>query len=316
MTVEDMMTEIWESIGEPSDIDPTDSSGSIDSSTDGFARILKWINRGYNRIWNWRFRDGTLLRFSAQYATKNFQGVVYSGTAVSGSAAGIVLPSGTYQSSDDYYNDWLIYLHSGTGSGQTRYVADYAGSSRNVIPAEDFSTAPDSDTQFSLYKRHMKFLVAGATGVTDNIDLDPKEDLFTVLKVVDLVDEQELAEGLRTDSYAGSRTEYGTPSTYYVYGDTLYFDIALDEGRWYQLEYLKQPSELTSTGDSPDIPSIWHEGILLYAVWWGQRLQEDFTNAYATKRDLIDFMETTKQSGEMQYERTLGSLEVIDPVNY
>ncbi len=312
MTVEDMMTEVWESLDKDTMIDPTDASGAVDSSTDGFARILKWLNRGYNRVWSWKFRDGTLLRFPSAYATVNFKSTVYEDTASSGSAGGLVLPAG-FSSVDDYYNNWVISLDSGTGSGQTRFVADYAGSSLNAVPAEDFSTAPDSDTVFTLSKRFVKFVGSGASDAGDNLVLDPTEDFGVVLKVTDLEDEQVLGQANRSQNYAGSLTETGTPSSYYFYGNAIYFDVVPDAARWYQMEYYKQPSELTTKDDEPDVPNIWHEGILLYALWWGRHWQGEFTEAYATKRDLIDFMETTKQSFEMQYERELGTLTVLSP---
>lgn len=313
MTVEQMVEEIYEALGEDSSLDPYDSSGNLDTSSDGYARILRWINRGYRRVLNWKFRDGHIIRFPVTYKSLNFKTVVHSGTLVSGSAGGVVLPSGTFQSADDYYNDWVIETESGTGSGATRYITDFTGSTRLCLVAEDFSTAPDSDTTFTIYKREYEFIKSGGAGVSDNIEISPVDSLLTPVKITDLEDEQDLSEADRVDNFSGSMTEGGTPNSWFLQGNKIIFDVPVDEVRWFRMEYVSDPDELSASTDEPDIPEVWHDAIILYVVWWGFRWLQQFTDAYATKRDLVDFMESTRQALEMRYERNLGVVEVLGP---
>lgn len=314
MTVEQMLEEVYYAGGKPSDVDPYNASDVLDSSTAGYATMLRWLNLGYERIWSWKFRDGSMVRFPSAYATVNFKVNVYEDSAASGSSSGLVLPAG-FSSADDYYKDWLVSLESGTGSGQKRYISDYVGATKGVEVSDDFTTSPDSGTYFLLTKRWVQFVGSTADDTANNIVLDPVDEFGTLLKVTDLEDEQILSRAERTENFAGNITQTGIPSSYYFYGNKIYFDVAPDESRWYQAEYYKKPTALISKSDEPDIPSEWHFAIVLYALWWSLKRQDSHPEAYATKRDLVDYMESTREAFAFQTERMNAYVEVIGPTD-
>ena len=51
---------------------------------------------------------------------------------------------------NDYYNGLDIIITGGTGIGQIRRISDYNGSTRVATPSPDFTTAPASDSTYSL----------------------------------------------------------------------------------------------------------------------------------------------------------------------
>jgi len=93
-----------------------------------------------------------------------------TGTAAAGAAGTITLAAtataGLTSSSDDYYNDALIYLSGGTGSGQTRTISDYVGDTRVASVSTDWSTTPDATSTYEilsvLKENEMEVLVLGA----------------------------------------------------------------------------------------------------------------------------------------------------------
>ena len=73
----------------------------------------------------------------------------FSGTLVSGSVGGFVLPSGA-SAVDDAYNNATAYITAGTGAGQSSVISDYVGSSRAATVATSFSPAPDGTSTIEI----------------------------------------------------------------------------------------------------------------------------------------------------------------------
>lgn len=309
MTVEDMLVEIWEAIGEPTDLDPY-TSGSIDITTDGAVQMLRWINTAYRKIANWRFKDGTFLRFGTQRATVNFQMPLESGFCQSGSTTVAVLPS-AFATADDFYNDWLIQVESGSAADEKRYIVDYAGATQVATVNRAFSEAVDTSSYVEIVKRFVEFVESSGPTASVNVPIDPINTFVQAIRVTDLEDLDRLSLADQVENYAGDFESGGTPEQYYFDGRKIYFDIAVDDSRWYKVDYVREVQDLSAAADEPDIPERWHEAVLLRAIWWGQRRNQDFKDAYATKRDLVDFMETTKRNLEEGFDgQELGTVVV------
>lgn len=78
---------------------------------------------------------------------------LHRATATSGTATTIVFPAtamlGTVEDTDDYYNNGMVKIVSGTGSGQVRTVTDYAGSTRTAT-VSTWTTNPDSTSIYEI----------------------------------------------------------------------------------------------------------------------------------------------------------------------
>jgi hypothetical protein len=70
------------------------------------------------------------------------------GTAQAGSATTITLAS-TANATDDYYNNSLVSILSGTGAGQTREITDYVGATK-VATVAAWSTNPDNTSVYAV----------------------------------------------------------------------------------------------------------------------------------------------------------------------
>lgn len=300
MTFSEMKTEVWDALGQPSDLNPT-----------SYTQIGTWLNRGYKKICFWKFPNGRRLRFRAIEGELFFQTQVLTGTAEDGAASTITLQIGEVGANDDQYNGWVVEIDSGTGSGQTRLIVDYTGSGRVATVAVPWDTTPDSTSVYSLYKGFMKFVASGGIGASENITIDPNDSIYDVLKVTDLEDERSLDRGDRTAGYPSNLSTSGTPGEYIVFGDRLVFDCPIDDERWYKMEYVKIPASMSSDADEPAIPEPWHDAIVLWAVWKGLMRQQEMQSAYATKRSLEDMIQTIIEQYAADDEREESYL-VID----
>lgn len=68
-------------------------------------------------------------------------------TAQGGTSNSIQLDVGA-DANNDYYARDLIFLVSGTGAGQSRFISTYVGATKTANVQPDFITAPDNSTKF------------------------------------------------------------------------------------------------------------------------------------------------------------------------
>lgn len=121
---------------------------------------------------------------------------IRAATAQAGAAGTITLDASAV-SIDDYYNGYVLYIHTGTGSGQIRTVTDYAGSTKVATVIPNWATTPDNTSQFYIYQTDSPFSMAQAMRAM-NIALPaaPTADsLFERLKTLD-------------DAYTATRAGY------------------------------------------------------------------------------------------------------------
>lgn len=301
MTVEDLLGDLFYSLGKNTELDPYNAVGAFDIASEGAQRMLKWLNRGYQVILNWKMPEGTPVRFPHAEAVMHFQTVVVSGTLASATSTTATLDSSAGGNADQY-NDWLLSIETGTGAGQVRMVVDYSALRAATVHTA-WDTTPDSTSTYKLYKRFMKILNAVDTGASENITNPTSNEIRNPLKITDLESTQDLKCGGRVDNWPGNITSQGTPRLWIVYGNSIYFDYAEKTARWYRLEYEKQLPPLVAAADEPKIPEPWSELLFLWLLWKGRIWSHEPQAAYGAKRDLTDFIRMTKLPREEMYER-------------
>lgn len=75
-------------------------------------------------------------------------GYTRTGTAQAGAATSITLDAGA-SAVDDFYNNQLVVIASGTGAGQARFISDYVGATK-VATVPTWATNPDNTSVFFL----------------------------------------------------------------------------------------------------------------------------------------------------------------------
>lgn len=100
------------------------------------------------------------LLFTAKSSTANVQIVpkqVYTvvpppayGTMQAGSTSTTAVLATSASATNDIYNFETIYILSGTGAGQSRYIADYVGSTRTATIDPAWATTPDNTSVYEV----------------------------------------------------------------------------------------------------------------------------------------------------------------------
>lgn len=314
MTVQDILTEVYENIGEPSDLLPYTTPGdssTFDITLAGSQRLLKWLNRASQVVSNWKFRDGRILRFRNLFTNTFFQTYVYTGTLTGGTSTTVVLPA-TASPVDDTYKGWVVEITDGTGEGQKRFLIAYDGDTLTGTVHSEWDTTPDSTSVVSLYKNFEKFVLSTETDAALHIPLSATSEMCTILKVRDLENQQDLVPRERGQFFTANLVESGIPTTYWEYGNSLYFELAVDEVRSYEIKYVKYPEVLSTAAQVPEIPIPFHEALSMWCTWNGHKRNRDSQLAYSVKRDLIDFMETMREARDLRMEMEYGYLVLGD----
>jgi hypothetical protein len=95
--------------------------------------------------------DLNLLRYRrVKVALKYYKTTDITGTAQTGSTSTTLKLASGASSDNDFYNGDTITITGGTGSGQTKTISDYVGSTRVATVDSAWSTTPDNTSQYTI----------------------------------------------------------------------------------------------------------------------------------------------------------------------
>jgi hypothetical protein len=316
MTAQEMIVQVYEDTGEDSRNCPytdVDDPTTFSIAAAGSIKILARLNQGLVRIANWRFRDGVVLRLRG-LLTKAYAalGTPYSGDVVSATDTTVTIP-GLGSDYDGEFDGWIIEITAGTSIGETNRIISSVVSGANVVctVAEEWTTNPDATSDFDLYKSFARFVKSAAEAdAAYHIDVHPITELADVIAIKDVTQGIELEKTYFNEKFTSSEGAAGTPTQYWVYGNQIRFDVALNERRTYEILYVRQPVALAAAADIPDIPEQYHEAVVLWAIHSFQRKVQDFEKGYATKREVEDLMMMLRPQGQFENEFSAGGLVI------
>lgn len=300
MTLAEIRNEIWQNSGKLSYLDP-----STDTSYNGGPYLNYVVNLAQKQVSMYKSITGRLLRFPNLMGELFFKEEPKSGTLGTGSTTTTLVLSG-FSTDDDRYNGWNITIE-----GSTYLIMDYTGATQVAEIQEALSTAPSAGTAFTLQKSFNLLLPSTHAWVSEHIQLPVESDrwrsdgnFLEIVKVSDVQNGLELTRAQRGLNFITMRTSTGTPSQWYRFGNKLYFDVAPDDSRWYQMEYYRLPTTLSNDTDAPEIPEQFHYALVLWGTEWAYRQSGESNEKYSTKRDYIDFMERTMLNEDIKGERS------------
>lgn len=312
MTLANMRTEVWKQLGEPTDLDP-----STDTSFGGSPWLNLVLNQAQDAIASWKDPEtGTITKIDSLYSKFYFKADVKTDTLDDDatSTTEVILPAGMVGDDDDRYNGWILKV-----GGISRLVTDYDTATRTATVSQAFDSAPSSGDSVSLYHSFFYILPVSHNWVGDHIQAPAETDRYRstgnineVLKISDINDRRELKTASRGENFISRRVDTGDPQEWYRYGNQIIFDVAPGSTKWYEVEYYRLPTGMSSDTDEPDLPEQYHYALILWAVRWGLERDHENDEAYARHRRLIDLMRRIKSQRDMLLDRTndYGRLEV------
>ena len=304
MTLDLLRDEIWTHIGEPPDLDP-----DTDTSYNGGPLLDFVVNEGQRQVAAWRDPDsGRIFRVRSLISDLYYQTSYISGTLTGDSTAStIVFPAADVGAQDDRYNGWVVVVGS-----EVKAIVDYAGVSYTGTVHSDWSTTPETDDTYELYKNFDLLLPSGHAWISDHISLPAETDrsratgnLIEVLKISDIAGNRTLDFPSREEDFITRLTSSGgSPNQWLRVGNKILYDQNVPEEKWMKMEYYRLPTEMSDDDDEPEIPEHLHYGIVLWGIQWGYSRHQEPSMKWSAKGDFKEFMKTATSTYAFQFERS------------
>jgi len=300
-TLTQLRAEIYANLGNPSELDPDVDSTKLDQI----------CNEGQRQLALWRDPiTGRMSRFRSLMAELYFKPKVITGTVGAGSTTSTVVLDTEVGTQDDRYNGWVVEI-----GGIIKYITDYTGSTRTATVHALYGTAPAAGVAYKLYKRFWLFIPStdpwASSPSGEHIVLPTTSTIYRaegnfveILRMQDLTQHRYIEQAMRSDDFMEFIDSSGDAQEWYRFGNKLYVDTNIDEAdRSYRLEYYRLPTDMSADSDTPEIPEMFHYGIILWATAWGYRRAQESSDLYSTNRELVDFMRSTLSQYHIGSER-------------
>ena len=268
MTVEEMVRDVFENLGEPTDLAYVTADDVVDTTSDGWTRVIYALQRGLNAVSRWKNpRTGRRFRWPGSTSIIQRQvGTPVTGTVATGSTTQVVAADiDTYV--DGYFVGWLFEYDD-----EVRRIA-YSDSDSIVLTVA-LSSAPTAGTTYTL--RRTSVAVTAAS---------------TVLRVIDALNGTELSL-VRPESILPTTTPtYGDPTSYYQIGNRLYVDPVPEEG-YLTIECESLPTIQGTTDEEIDFPEEFLYAVILWATAWGFGRYMNPEMKITLRREFNDYMQS------------------------
>lgn len=318
-SVGDMIIEVFENLGESTDLNPYGSTyGVVDLTTPGAQKLLKWLGRAYRKVGATQLSDGTFVRFRSFERDVFFTPTVVQATVVAIPATNQIQLSGLIQNHG--YVKWIVDIGAPDVNSQ--------GTEQHIVIASDGSTnpiltlgdkllaTPSNGTLVNVYKKWFACsLNSGANYHTNEfIPVDPKEDFNAALWVYDLQMMRDLRRyDERTPLYMQVLTQLWpamfwdleTPQGMWAaagIGGGIEFDVPPMNGAVYELHYYGLSEALTTAAQLPLVPDQFSEMIVKWATKTGMLRDREWDGAYALRKEFEADMQTAIQDGAFRFE--------------
>jgi hypothetical protein len=316
-----MIIEAFEDLGESTDLYPYGSTyGTVDLTTPGAQKLLKWLGRAYRKVCNTQLSDGTYIRFRSLERRQFFNQPVVACTVSSVPATNQIALSGLIQNHG--YNNWIVDIGASTVSSQgseQHIVIATDGSVNPVLTlADNITNAPSIGSSVNVYKKWFPCSLNALTTPAsyhagEFIPIDPKEDFLSALWIYDIQQQKDirrydertpLYKQVLTQLYPAMFWDLETPSGGWAagIGGGIEFDVAPVYGASYELHYYGLSEALTTAAQVPVIPDSFTEMIVKWAVKTGMLRDREWDGAYALRKEFEADMQGAIQDGGMRFE--------------
>lgn len=306
MTLEKIIQEIFEALGEPSDLQYLDDSDAIDTASTGWLRMVDAVNTACLEIATHKFPEGRQLRFRFLEEQTQLVVPVLSGTIASHTAGEQLVTLDLPLQAAGYYKGYALAI----GTSNYRVIDSQtsgAATQALLFPAPQTSVA---SLGYMASRREYYFVDASTLAfgeVADGIAYVPANGLpLEILNVHDITNATEITYTSRHTTFAPDAVEFGTPTQYYKLPKGLRFDLWPNTQLNYMIRYMRAPYALTAldANEEPELPTQFHRAIVLHGLWWGYRRQQENESAYAAKNDLEDLLRRLRTEYDLQGEFT------------
>lgn len=326
MTILEMVQDVFEALGEPSDLEYRDiATLQPDTASVGWQRFVRVFNNAQTAIATWKFPEGTQLRFRALEDVASFQTSRLQASITPASPGvddSFILSGSQLKSGTASYVGWLLEIPDASGKSLYRgriTTSTYNGGQYYITlsPAPQHGLVAPYPVVY-LYTREYIFqningMLPPFTGPIIPYDGQYGTPL-EILNVEDITNGTSIEYNSRHESYIQSEPDVGVPGEYYKLATGLRFNTWPETGINYAVRYFRTPKPFGTDVDQVcELPVQFHQCVVLHALWWGYRRMQENTSAYSTKRDLDDMLRRLRTEFHLEGEmgRSQWSIKIV-----
>lgn len=244
MTVAEAMTDVFEALGEPTDLAFLDENQTADATTRGYTTLRRAMERGMVATLQYKSPRGRRLKWPGSTVRTSVRGGA-TATVTLSAVTGTTLTT-VETVAEDFYLGYVV-----TSGTELRSVVYSSG---NVLEVgEAFTTPPGAGDVLTLRQTFLPLASSQAVlSVTDTTTGTPLE----------LVRPEAV-------SWETSPTT-GDPQRYYHINDRVYVDPPPETPRYFLLEQEQYPTldDVIPTAELP-LPEPLHYAVVLWTTAWG-----------------------------------------------
>ncbi len=296
MTLGEMIIEVFDNLGRPTDITPLDTlsdNTTINVALPGFIKIAGWLNQAYEQVARWGKRGSPNPSY-AQLVKRSFfsigpvtlAGVTsvatsFSLTFTDSTYVGLIPPSTV-----------LLRITDGTGEGyqSVAYFTD-----ANTLHLFTEMVANDGTSVFELSERGFYWT---RYIVSPNVP-------YAIRAIRDIGNQVDTELANRVENFSQSAAQLGHPSEYFKEGNYIFIDSALDNTYHLEIEYETETMDMALVADVPLIPKVYHPPMILWATYIGKLRYGENSDAYS----FSGFFDTQMKLISSEQDRNVERLE-------
>lgn len=287
MTVDELIVEVYENLGEPTYLSPYNGSGVLDASVAGYQTILRWVNQAIRAIATWKDRvSGRQFRY-VPFLKEKF------GKPVSGVFQVTSVSTPTVLVTDcTWGNPVGVTLRVGE---ESRVVVQ--GGAGVLEVGKPLSVTPSVGVEVTL---RYPFVDVAEEGIIDTVQV--RDEMTGVT----------LEKAPKGEVYLDTRHVWATPTSWYRAGMGIVgLNTTPSDERWYRVVAYQVPSvQGGGTGGSP-LPPQFDGAIVLYATGLGFLRMQEMTAKYSVLQDFEAFMRSTQSQEDVQGRMENGILWIV-----
>ena len=324
MDVRNMIVDLWELAGEPSDLDPWmigveeyDPATELDPASQGVTFYLRQLSLAQVALANWRTRRGRPIRFKKFLVQENVKigrdvsKYRYEISYIDEYTIRLSTPDATLN--EDNLKNTKMILNWGNSLGETyseekmsvMAVYNEAGDWYTITFREELevdSSKVWDDSTVDIYWDRFKVVRSSAPLVLGN-EVQVPNKFRNIVKVINMDDGTPLTRAASKENLFNPYMNFGTPGQWYDLGDVLYFDQYVESPIWHIIEYQRLPNDVTSLDDVLDIPEEWHEILMLIVEWRTMKRMQDKQRANELMVEINRWIDTLRTDLEEDWLR-------------
>ena len=287
MTFEEIATDVWELLGEPTDLEFRDENGVLSTNSVGWGRLMRAARNAEIAVSRWRNpRTGKRFRW-------------YGGTET----IFIELPEGVEKTvTEPGTNGFSLSGLANVNQYATWYLR------------HDFQVGETISTQYGRIISHRGSVVrlfgdlSRSLGVGETVTLLPPyltlpRPEASVLRVVYVDESRELTITRPEDILPTESADPSSPTLYYQKEGKIYLDRFPEEGV-FQVEVDRMPIFKGNQPEaSPELPDYLHYGMVLWMAAWGFSRLLNPEMKSSMRREFYDFMDTIQLPQDLELDR-------------